>query len=229
MIGAFIPASGSEDATPRISSFTNFFKSNNRENDHWNDLAYWLFFSRTPNPHASSRPAMSICQRSPILFHLLDFRSSGGIFAHFCYLHFVFRFPFCLPSILNLAFGSWSASSAKSLRNKRSPTSSYSFSFFSSSPRTRYSVFLPSDATSIGAFAGEHLPAGAGYATPSQKRRIREIGATSGCHTCGRRRIPSTVATVKDTTGSLSDEAVDFYADHQPPLSKNQAGKVSLR
>ena len=55
----------------------------------------------------------------------------------------------------------------------------------------RYRVFLPSDATSIGAFAGDRLPAGTSYATPAQKRRIREIGAISGCHTCGRRSIRS--------------------------------------
>ena len=188
-------------------------------------------------PPVDWRSTPSICRSTPLISFLVDFRSSNGVVRHFLFLHAVFKLPSFIKRLLRWIVGDCSCFSSSSSSSPSSSSSSSSCS----SPRSRYRVLLPSNAVCIGAFAADCLPAGASYATPKQKRRIRQIGAQTGCHTCGRRRVAKkspTAATANAAASTFTatvnaaasgfpisskaaDEEVEFYADHQPPLAKS--------
>ena len=86
----------------------------------------------------------------------------------------------------------------------------------------RYWTISPSSYTHLGSFARIpfSLPASVDkYATPSQRLAIEKLGRRYGCHTCGARKIVSSISTNVQNKIPLSQSSsnVQFHADHMPP------------
>jgi hypothetical protein len=74
----------------------------------------------------------------------------------------------------------------------------------------RFWAVAPSSFTTAGSFARGSLPATSAYANPRQRLLVERLGRLWGCHTCGTRRL-------------WRRQAVQFNADHIPPLAAGKA------
>jgi len=147
----------------------------------------------------------SFCSSPLFSWCFFDIRSYREIILHLVYLHIVFRFHCGTVLTLPSSFpSSWS-----------------------STVRRQYRVLLPSNVLAPGAFAAQTssldesaVPATENYATPAKKAKVRIAGLVHGCHTCGWRGSKSLWYKFWPwVSPGAYWNGVDFFADHQPPLS----------